>query len=171
MNRQGRNLLLPLLAGAGLLLAGIKTDLDRSADFRQYKTYSWITGKKTAADPWADRIVKDVDAQLARKGWTRLQSGGDLVVSAFGRTSNYQTLQTYYTDFGGPWKWKGIGDANRSDENIDVGTLVVDLFDGKSKKLVWTGSATEALSAHPDSGVLEQSIEYMFRDFPPTHDE
>jgi hypothetical protein len=149
-------LIIATLAGAGLLLAGVKTGYDRLADFSQYKTYSWI-GAKPADNPWADRITRDVDTQLARKGWTKVQSGGDMVVSAFGRTHDAETLQSYSTD--------GFGDATATDEN-PTGTLLVDVFDGTSKKLIWRGSATETLSAKPDSSELEQAVEYMFRDFP-----
>jgi hypothetical protein len=149
---------------AGLLTAGVKTGYDRLADFSQYRTYSWI-GAKPVDNPWAARIVHDADAQLARKGWTKVQSGGDMVVSAFGRTRDAETLQSYYTDVDGGWKWQGFGDAKAAEET-PVGTLLVDVFDGKSKKLIWRGSATEVVSARPDSVVLQQSIEYMFRDFP-----
>ncbi len=67
----------------GLLLCGslrvfavdIKTDYDHSANFSQYKTYSWL--KVQAGDSlWADRIQQDVDAQLAAKGWTKLRPMG-----------------------------------------------------------------------------------------------
>jgi hypothetical protein len=35
-------------------------------------------------------------------------------------------------------------------ENYEVGTLVVDLFDANSKKLIWRGSASDTLSAESD---------------------
>lgn len=153
--------LLPILASAGLLIAGIKTDFSRDADFGQFKTYSWM-GAKTGNNPWANRIAHDVDVQLRRKGWTKLQSGGDTVISAFGRTTGDQTLQTFYTGVDGGWNWHGAG------ENAEVGTLVVDVFDGHTKKLLWRASATETISVKPDSTQLEQAVQYMFRDFPTT---
>jgi hypothetical protein len=157
-------LIIPLLSAASLLLAGIKTGYDRLADFSQYKTYSWIAAAP-AGDSWADRIVHDVDAQLEQKGWRKIQSGGDMVLSAFGRTHDGQTVQGYYTGIDGGWKWHGLEDTAKADET-EVGTLLVDVFDGKSKKLIWRGSSTETLSAKPDTDRLEQDITYLFRDFP-----
>ncbi len=147
-----------------VLAASVKTGYDRAADFTQYRTYSWI-GSKLAGNPWAARIVHDVDAQLASKGWTKIQNGGDLVVSAFGRTRDKETLESFYTDVDGGWKWHGFGDAEKAEE-MPVGTLLVDVFDGKSKKLIWRGSSTETLTSAPDKGQLEEAVEYMFRDFP-----
>jgi hypothetical protein len=50
-----------------------------------------------------------------------------------------------------------------------VGTLTVDLFDPKSKKLVWQGVATDTLSHKPEKRTKEfdKEIEKMFKDFPP----
>jgi hypothetical protein len=159
-------LALPLLAFASLLPADVKTDF--TSDFNQYKTYSWIAAK-SAHDPWAALITRDIDARLAAKGWIKLQSGGDLVVSAFGLTNDKKTLDSNYTDFGGPWKWQQFGTADRKVDDIPVGTLIVDVFDGKSKRLVWSSSATEVLAQKPDSAQLKDSIVYMFRDFPQAH--
>jgi hypothetical protein len=73
-----------------------------------YKTYSWLIVQ--AGDSlWNDRLKQDVDAQLAAKGWTKTESGGDAMVSAFRSTENEQTLQTFYDGFGGGWRWRGFG--------------------------------------------------------------
>jgi hypothetical protein len=86
----------------------IVTDYDHSANFSQYKTYSWP--KVQAGDSlWADRIQHDVDAQLAAKGWTRVDANGNATVAAFQSTQDQQTLETFYDGFGGGWRWRGGG--------------------------------------------------------------
>jgi hypothetical protein len=170
MKRHALKLMFPMFAGVCLLLAGVKTDYDHSADFGHYKTYSWITAKGTN-DLWSERIMSGVDNQLAAKGWSKVQSGGDATVSAFGRTHNEQTLDTFYTGMGGGWMWRGgFGDAMTTVENTPVGTLVVDVFDGNSKKLIWRGTATDTLSEKPDKNEkkLEHSVADMFKHFPPS---
>lgn len=78
----------------------IRAAYDHSANFATYKTYSWLIVQ--AGDSlWNDRLKQDVDAQLASKGWTKTESGGDAMVSAFRSTQNEQTLQTFYDGFGG----------------------------------------------------------------------
>jgi len=169
MKRQAFKLMIPMFAGVCILLASVKTDYDHSANFSQYKTYSWI-GAKATDDLWADRITQDVDGQLAAKGWTKVASGGDATVSAFGRTHNEQTLETFYTGFGGGWRWRGFGDATTTVENTPVGTLVVDVFDANTKHLIWRGTSSETLSskAEKNEKKLEKAVEDMFKKFPPS---
>ena len=163
---------LMMLTCLGLLTAfaaEVKTDYSHSADFSQYKTYSWI---KVKADPlWEDRIMQDVDRELMAKGLTKVPSGGDLGVAAFSSTREQPTLTTFYDSFGGGWFWHGFGDgiATTTVENTPIGTLVVDMFDGHTKKLVWRGVASDALSGKPekDEKKLEKTVEAMFKHFPP----
>src|ERR1700675_5037369 len=77
----------------------VKTDYDRSADFSQYKTYSWE--KVQTQDPlWVNRIKDAVNAALTAKGWTLVESGGSVVIIAMETTQNRQTLNTFYDNFG-----------------------------------------------------------------------
>jgi len=50
-----------------------------------------------------------------------------------------------------------------------VANLVVDLFDGNSKNLLWRGLATEDLStnANKNTKSLDSDIARMFKGFPP----
>ena len=158
------------LLGVAIVYAAVKTDYSHSTDFGQYKTYSWI--KVQATDTlWSDRITKDVDGQLSAKGWTKVESGGDAGVAAFGSTHTQQTLQTFYDGLGGGWFWRGFGDgiATTTLENTPVGSLVVDIFDGRSKKLIWRGSGSDVLSEKPEKNEkkLEKTVEDMFKHFPP----
>jgi hypothetical protein len=76
---QGRERLFVLIGM--ILLAGtasaqpVKTDYDRSANFAQYKTYSW-EHVKTNDSLDIDRIKNAVNPALAAKGWTQVDAGG-----------------------------------------------------------------------------------------------
>src|SRR5438270_12650368 len=86
----------------------VKTDYDHSANFGQYKTYSWE--KVRTKDPlMVDRIKDAVNTALTAKGWTQVDSGGDVSVVAMEITKNQQTLNTFYDGFGGGWRWRGMG--------------------------------------------------------------
>ena len=149
----------------------VKTDYDHSAKFGQYKTYSWE--KVQTQDPLlVDRIKDAVNVALTAKGWTQVESGGDVCVVAIEITRNQQTLNTFYDGFGGGWRWRGgggFGDATTTTETYQVGTLVVDLFDAKSKNLVWRGSSSDTLSNNADKNTknLDKGVQKMFSHFPP----
>lgn len=152
-------------------MAEVKTDYRHSVDFGKYHTYSWL--KVDAGNPlWVDRIRRAVDEELTAKGWSMVPSGGDVSVSAFGSTREQPSMQTFYDGLGGGWGWWGFGDLGESTttvQNTEVGTLVVDIFDSNTKKLIWRGTATDTLSDHPDKNEkkLEHNVAEMFKKFPP----
>ena len=158
-----------LLGAAALFGQQVKTDYDRAADFSQYKTYSWQ--KVQTQDPlWVDRIEQAVNADLTAKGWTQVPSGGNVAIVAIEMTRNQQTLDTFYNGFGGGWRWGGgFGDSTTTVENYKVGTLVVDMFDAKTKALIWRGSSSDTLSSKSDANIknLDKGVKKMFDHFPP----
>ena len=168
-----------VLVGMMFLLAGkasaqqVKTDYDREANFGQYKTSSWEQVKtKDALD--IDRIKSAVNAALAAKGWTQVDSGGDVSIVAMEITRNQQTLNTFYDGFGGGWGWRGFGgggfgEATTTTDTYKVGTLILDLFDTKTKKLLWRGTSSDTLSNNSNKNIknLDKGVEKMFKKFPP----
>src|SRR5260370_9743985 len=139
-----------LFSGAASLNAQVKTDYDHNANFSSYKTYSWL--KVQSGDPlWDDRIKRDVDSQLAAKGWTKVDSNGDASVSAFRSTQDQQTLDTFYNGCGGGWRFRGFGGgdgmATTTTEVTKVGNVVIDNFDSEPKKPVWRGTDRRDMSS------------------------
>ncbi len=153
---------------AAVFAQQVKTDYDRSANFDQYKTYSWQ--KVETKDPlWVDRIKSAVDAALTAKGWTQATSDGNVSLVAIEATKNQQTLNTFYDGFGGGWRWGGFGNATTTVDNYKVGTLVLDMFDTQTKKLIWRGSSSDTLSDKTDKNIknLDKGVQKMLKDFPP----
>jgi hypothetical protein len=55
----------------------VQTDFDHQANFSQYKTYCWQEIKPPDS-LWDARIKTAVGAQLSAKGWTQVNSRGDV---------------------------------------------------------------------------------------------
>ena len=149
----------------------IQTDYDHQANFSQYKTYSWQE-VKASNSLWDDRIKGAVNAQLASKGWTQVDSGGDVAIVAIKTTQTQRTLQTFYDGMGGGWRWRGFGgfgESTTTEQDYKEGTLVVDMYDANTKQLIWRGSAEEMLSdkAEKNEKSLDKGIAKMFKGFPP----
>jgi hypothetical protein len=154
----------------------VKTDYDRGANFSQYRSYSWVN-VQTSNPLWVDRIKAAVNTTLVAKGWTQVQSGGNVSIMAMEMTQNHQTLNTYYDSFGGGWGWggrfgglgEGFGQSTTTQETYRVGTLVVDLFDSNTKHLIWRGSLSDVLSNKSNKNIrnLNKGVAKMFEHVPP----
>ncbi|HWZ13003.1 MAG TPA: DUF4136 domain-containing protein [Acidobacteriaceae bacterium] len=147
----------------------VKTDYDHSANFGQYKTYSWANVQ--TRDPLlVDRIKDAVNGALTAKGWTQVASGGDVSVTATEITQNQQTLNTFYDGFGGGRRFgEGFGDATTTTDTYKVGSLVIDLSEAKTNTLIWRGSSSDTLSDNADKNTknLDKGVQKMFKHFPP----
>ena len=164
-------ILIPAALLAGLAIAKVSTDYDHKADFSRYHTYSWI-GVRTGNSLWQERIMGAVDSQLAAKGWTKVGSGGEASISAFGKTVERDNMQTFYDGFPG-WGWHGWGGMGTATTTVipeRVGNLTIDVFDSTTKKLIWRGTASDTLSSKPEKNdkKLDKAVEEMFEHFPPS---
>jgi hypothetical protein len=50
-----------------------------------------------------------------------------------------------------------------------VGTLIVDLFDAKTQRPLWRGTATGTVSNDPQTNVerIQEGVQKLFLEFPP----
>ena len=169
-SRFSRYLAATAVAATVLFAADISTDYDHHADFGRYHTYSWM-GVHAGNSLWQQRITSAVDQQLAAKGWTKVASGGDATVSAYGKVTEQDNMQTFYNGFPG-WGWRGwggMGEATTSVVPERVGNLNVDIFDTGTKQLIWRGTVAQAIGSNADKNdkKMEESVDKMFKHFPP----
>jgi hypothetical protein len=71
---------------------------------------------------------------------------------------------------GGGWFWRGFGHVWQLQPFRNTyGTLTLDMFDEKTKKLIWRGIATETLSDKPEKNEkkLQEAVADMLKKFPP----
>jgi hypothetical protein len=81
-------------------------------------------------------------------------------------------LNTFYSGGYGGYGWRGVGGMGSATTTVNeytVGTLVVDIFDAKSKQLLFRGTASDEISDKPEKNVkkLAKASDKMFKDFPP----
>ncbi len=151
----------------------VKTDYNTTTDFSQYKTYRWIKEPQTSNPLTRQRVIDDVDAALKARGLQLVTDDADLSIAAHAATKEQQTLDTFYDGFGGGWGWRwggGFGSATTTTETYEIGTLVVDIFDSRTKEAIWRGTASKTLSGNPQKNAasLNRAVEKMFKNFPPS---
>jgi hypothetical protein len=167
---------------------------DRSVNFQSYKTYSWAETQSRAARPEVpaglpalpgsaseirggddqlldQEVRRAVDEQLAQKGLTRVEKGGDLVVTYHAVLREEKNVNLN----GIGWRNYGWADAsvNGRESYTPVGTLVVDLYDAGKKQLIWRGDATKSLDGvnkDPNKNYrqLQKTMTKLFKNYPPT---
>lgn len=159
-------LLIILVIGA---CSGLKvtSDYDKSVDFSKYKTfeyYGWAEESDKILNRFdKERIETAFGDEFAKRNLKLVDRDGDLVVSLF-VVVDQKTTTTAYTDhFGmggygyGGWGWgyggMGYGSSTTrySENDYLVGTLVVDVFDKATKKLVWEGVGEKTVDENPNT--------------------
>jgi hypothetical protein len=164
------SLAMATLVATSALAQKITTESAPKASFASYKTFMWIKEPKVGDPILKQRIIDDVTAQLRAKGWQPVSQGADVAVAAHMATQTEKTLNTFYDGFGGGWRWGGgFGSATTTVNTYQEGTLIVDLFDTKTKEAVWRGTATQDVSSNPEkqSKNIDKAAEKLFSKFPP----
>jgi len=139
-------------------------------DFSKYHTYKWVPIEGgTHPNQIADAEIKQaVDAQMQAKGFTKTDSdNANLLVGYQVAVDQQKQWNAYGT---GGFRWGG-GMASATSSTIDVGSLVLDMYDRTTKQLVWTGTATKTLDTsgnqQKNQKNLDKSMEKLLKKFPP----
>jgi hypothetical protein len=164
-----------VLALAGSALAGdVTVDYDKTANFGAVKTFSL-----KLATPWGNpigekRMTDEMTQALVAKGWATAPEGeADAQVVLHGASKTKHSLNTFYSGMGGygwrGWGGGGFGTASTSVSDYTEGTLVVDIYEAKSKQLLWRGVAQGELKDTPEKREkqLAKVTDKLFKDFPP----
>jgi hypothetical protein len=164
-----------VMAGAALALASgvwaqdVKIDYDKAANFAAIKTFSIKLGTSWGNSISEKRVMDEFTQALTEKGWKLAPEGqADAEVMVHGASQTKHNLNTYYSGMGG-YRWGGMGTATTTAYEYTVGTLLVDIFDAKSKNLMWRGVAQDELSDKTEKNIkkLGKASDKMFKDFPP----
>jgi hypothetical protein len=167
-----------VLSGAAAFAQDVKVDFDKSANFDAIKSFAVKIGTSWNNQISEKRVVDEITKALTEKGWKpAAEDKADAIVVLHGATEKQKSLNTFYSGMGGygGYGWRGwgggmgTGTATTTESEYLVGTLVVDIFDAKSKQLMFRGTAQDELSDKPEKDVkkLNKASDKMFKDFPP----
>jgi hypothetical protein len=138
-------------------------------DFSKFHTYKWVNieGGAHPNQIMDAEIKQSIDSQLASKGLTKTSDEkADLYVGYQVAVDQQKQWNAWGTGrgFGG-----GMGTATQS--TINVGSLVLDMYDPTAKQLVWTGTATKTIdpssNQEKNQKNLNKAMQKLLKDFPP----
>jgi hypothetical protein len=150
-------------------------------NFAEYKTYKWVNIEGAAAtDQALDQGIKQaIDAQLAAKGLVKSQEGAQLYVGyqisfrrekqiaqyRWGGSGGYGPGWRYGYNFGYDYGDPAMSTATSS--TIQLGNLVLDIYDSGYKDLVWRGSVSNAFGPDQKKYNLDKATATLLKNYPP----
>jgi hypothetical protein len=163
------------VVGGAAYAQDVKVDYDKDADFSHIKTFSIDIATKWGNPLGEKRVLEEITQGIAEKGWTKAEAGkSDAVVVLHGATEKQKSLNTFYSGGYGGYGWRGygaggMGSSTTTVSEYVVGTLVVDIFDAKTKQLLYRGIAQDELSDKPEKNAkkVAKAADKLFKDFPP----
>ena len=150
----------------------VRTSHAPGINFSKYHTYKWVEIKNQQhPDPSVDAQIKQsIDSQLAAKGLTRADETADLNVDYQTAMSEVEHWEAY-EDWSDPSIMGQRIPTQQKKVTIEVGTLVIDMYDTAAKQLVWTGRATKTVdqnrSREDRQKNLDKAAKRLLADFPP----
>lgn len=158
------------LATTFALAQDVKYNFMPGTDFSKYHTYKWVNieGGSHPNQIMDAEIKQAVDSQLSTKGLTKTDDEkADLYVGYQIAVDQEKQWNAY--GMGGGVRWGGMGSATSS--TINVGTLVLDMYDPGTKKLVWTGNATKTIdpssNQEKNQKNLNKTMQKLLKNYPP----
>jgi hypothetical protein len=153
----------------------VTSDYDKNVSFQNFKTFAIYkndTIKHAISELNQDRIINSVKAEFTKKGYAE-NASPDLWVNttAILKDQKSVTANTNYYGYGGyyrPYMYGG-GMGGSSTTSYDVqnykdGSIIIDVIDSKTKKLVWQGIGNKEIdkpSSNPDVAIAEAITKIM----------
>lgn len=172
-----------VLAASGCVGFAVDTDYDPGTDFSGYRSWYWLPPSPTGDpridnDLVANRIRGAVERSLAARGYAKTSTGeGSFGIGYHGFIQgkvDVQTVDRYY-GYGPGWGRYGAGYGGMATETYvdqyDEGTLILDIVDTRSQKLVWRGSTSARVIEDDSPGERDERaqavVDAILAKFPP----
>jgi hypothetical protein len=159
----------------------VSTDYDRSANFSTYKSFSlyYLVTNKNVNQLNEQRIWNAIREEMKRKGYSENDRNPDLLVNAVSVVKNKQYLSVTSNSYGyggvyRPYGYWGAG-AGRSfgtgtvqEVNYKDGSLMIDVLDARTKKLIWEGTVSAEINKQPKNPeeAVQKAVSKVMSGFP-----
>jgi len=152
------------VAVAGCAAMTVSSHIERSVNFTDYVTYDWgppdqypVGDPRLDANPFlTDYLMGAIEKQLDRKGYERALTGDvDLLVHY--HTSVVQKVEV--NEAAAPYGYC-YADCQPRVIEYEQGTIVVDLVDARTSKVIWRGWAQDVMNGVIDNQArLEKTVD------------
>jgi hypothetical protein len=166
------SLLAVLLMAAPSFAQKVNVDWDRDYS-GTWETYSWVEAQDGAQNPLVhQRILNAVNYWLTMRGRREVKQNEnpDLVVTYHTNTQDEVVVTADTMGYGygrGFYGAGGMTTTTARSYTYTKGTLVVDVWEPKEKKLIFRGTATDTVDANPEKmeKKINKCVEKMVKEF------
>jgi hypothetical protein len=138
----------------------VDVDVDKAVNFRAFRTYALGTVKMSddASPLMVQRTMSALEGQMSAIGFRKVERNPDLIVEIQSSTRE-EFSYTTWGDFGPYWGgaypywggvaypfWHGGGFSGVDVQTILIRTLVVDMIDARTEKVILRGTAEDRVS-------------------------
>ena len=174
-----------LALGAGCSGISVSSDFDPAADFSKLKTFAWQDPPQ-GMEGWSgrvsqlthERIRSAIDDTLVARGYAKAASPESADFEVTYRAAVKREIEAYpattsvgYGHYGRGGYGYGYGYGGTEIRTYDRGTLVIDVFDPRAKKLMWRGTAKgtvdEDRSPEEREERVREAVAMVLERFPP----
>jgi hypothetical protein len=168
-----------VLLACAILLGGcatISTDFDYDVgwDFDSLKTYQLLaspTEARVNSLSW-DRVTNAINSELVARGYSAVDADSDFQVAYHIGSQNKIEVSDWGYSYGRRGAYYG---ARRSAVDVyqyQEGSLIIDIVDTKTHKLIWRGTARKVLDTNPTPeqriATINAAVAKILEAFPPT---
>jgi hypothetical protein len=140
----------------------VSSYVERGVDLRVYHSYAWAPSDRlSTGDPrldnnpfFAERVQSDAEKHLAARGFEKKTDAPDLLV-------HYHASIRQRIDVNGIDRERGYCSEDDCRPYVyEAGTLLLDLVDARTQKIVWRGWAEDTVDGVIDNQeLMEQQID------------
>ena len=187
-------LIAAFLVGFAACAPRVAVDKAQNIDFSKYRTFAWMQSDVGGSNNpvyynqlATEQVENTVAGELAKKGLKATTRKPDLLVGyhffveektrtvtnnngAYGAVNLYGPYSGWgrwgYGGWGPSWYGANFG-PSYSQEKYEAGTVVVDMVDNRTKRLIWRGSVQNAVGDPTKiSAKLVKEVERIIEQFP-----
>ena len=150
------------LFAAPAMAQKVTIDYAHDFDFDSVNTFQYVDTKESNAgnELMAGRIEEMIKKELREGGLNEVTENPDIFVTYHVTTkdrTSYTTSNFGYGGYhGGYYGWGGgMGTSTTTAHNYTDGTLLIDAYDAKDKKMIWRGTGTVTVKAKPEKQIKQ----------------
>jgi hypothetical protein len=152
----------------------IQSDQDPAVSLDSYASYTWSPNRRVSGDvrvtpALRTQVREDIDRHLADKGYVRVNSGADFSV-AWQVTIEGETIVQTLDYYSGSNFKATVGNTGPVQRNYEEGTLIIDVMEGESERLIWRGTAKAEVRQRPSieerSAKVAEAVQKVLAQFP-----